>query len=382
MSQIISLHIGGEGIEVGKRFWDILMKEHKIDHVTGKFIGTIDYPDNKHIDVYFGERYGKKIPRALFVVTETEPYISKYEEIYQPTCNSDNVVISSDIDCIFQKIMDMVDSNTGGDQFQGFQITHTLGDSLGDQIIQRVKENYPLTVVSCHTIYPASSISNIKIAESICNLIDYADLVFNYNLTPPSPPSPPSNESDYTIISKKIAVSTTWLRFPGELHCNLTKMLIELVPMTQCKFLDSSYLQYGNSTLSTLLEIYNLGNRYLEQFNKLFNINEFYPVLTCKTIILSRETNTITKNAVEAKIHNLLRLKGREIIMDFIPNNINVSFKTTDSEQILLIKNSFIPKFKILLDSDITNNESINRIRQVSECYAAVTKYVDPDAEA
>lgn len=218
MKEIISIHIGQCGVQIGNPCWEIYCNEHGIepDGNIPYNRALYDHDDNFHS--FFSEtQAGKYVPRALFVDLDpssiNEIRICKYNKIY----NSDffingNGNALNNYACgryslgttIIDKTLDGIKLSNQCKDLEGFLIFHSLGGGTGSGftslLSERLNNEFPRKKFFEFTIFPSSKFSTSTTEPynsvlSTHSTIDYFDCSFSFD-----------NKSLYKVCSKELDV--------------------------------------------------------------------------------------------------------------------------------------------------------------------------------
>ena len=85
MREIISLHVGQAGVQIGNSCWELYCLEHGVNP-DGTMPTTVD---NKNLSTFFSETgSGKYVPRSVFIDLETsvidQVRTGKYKQLFHP----------------------------------------------------------------------------------------------------------------------------------------------------------------------------------------------------------------------------------------------------------------------------------------------------------
>ena len=85
MREIISLHVGQAGVQIGNSCWELYCLEHGVNP-DGTMPSTVD---NKNLSTFFSETgSGKYVPRSVFIDLETsvidQVRTGKYKQLFHP----------------------------------------------------------------------------------------------------------------------------------------------------------------------------------------------------------------------------------------------------------------------------------------------------------
>lgn len=266
--EIISIHIGQAGIQVGNACWELYCLEHGI-----KPDGTRDPTHELKDDfsVFFNETgRGKFVPRSVMV--DLEPSVidtvrtGEYKNLYHPAqlingkedaANNfarGRYTVGKDlIDSAVDRIRKVADSCTS---LQGFLIFNSVGggtgSGFGSLLMERLGVDYIKKSKLGFTIYPSPQLSSSVVEPfnsvlSTHGLLEHTDV--NVVL---------DNEAIYDICKNRLKIErpsyanlnrmvaqvvsslTTSLRFSGSLNVDLNEFQTNLVPYPRIHFMLSS----------------------------------------------------------------------------------------------------------------------------------------------
>ncbi|KAL2867757.1 tubulin beta chain [Aspergillus lucknowensis] len=267
--EIITLHVGGWGIEVGANFWEGLLTEHGIDS-SGRLTGT-DL-QSERLGVYFkkgeADRY---VPRAIF--TDLDPFqadvlrckpihglISPEAGIFgQDGClnNWAKGLHSDGANEISDKVVEAARQEAEAcDSLQGFQMTHSIfagtGGGMGSQILSRLVEEFPDAYKTTFSIMPTYAVDDGCVIRpyntvlSLHYLTEHTSLtsLFSYRTMDDKIVYELKLDNSWThyhrIVADTMLGATTTLRFPSEQDTDLTQIVEHLVPQPRLHFITSA----------------------------------------------------------------------------------------------------------------------------------------------
>ena len=267
--EIIALHIGQCGNQIGSEFWKQLCMEHGInaEGIVEEYATQGD--DRK--DVFFyqadDEHY---IPRALLI--DLEPRVinsiqmSQYSNLYNP----ENVFISKEgggagnnwavgyleSEKVQDEILEMIDREAdGSDSLEGFLLTHSIsggtGSGFGSYLIERLNDRYPKKLIQTYSVFPGENDIVVQPYNSLLTLkrlTQNADCVVVLDNTALNriavdrlKMTNPSIAQINSLISTVMSASTTTLRYPGYMNNDLVGLVASLIPTPRCHFLMTGY---------------------------------------------------------------------------------------------------------------------------------------------
>jgi len=275
MREIISLHIGQAGIQVGNACWELYCLEHGI----GKDGIRLD-PSSKHTSAFqddgsstfFSEtQAGKLVPRSVYV--DLEPTVvdsvktGEYSKLFHPEqlitgkedaannyARGHYTVGKEQIDIALDRIRRLAEQCTG---LQGFMIFHSVGggtgSGFGSLLLERLSVDYAKKSKLDFCIYPSPAIATSVVEPynsvlSTHSLLEHTDVAFLLD-----------NEAIYDICKNRLGISqpgytnlnrltaqvvsslTASLRFNGALNVDLNEFQTNLVPYPRIHFMACSY---------------------------------------------------------------------------------------------------------------------------------------------
>ncbi|KAJ2353752.1 alpha-tubulin, partial [Coemansia sp. RSA 2618] len=258
MREIISIHVGQAGVQIGNACWELYCLEHGIN--PDGFLNP-DVPrgsDDSYETFFYEANNGKRVPRAIFV--DLEPSVvdevrnGKYRELYNPgqliTGKEDAAnnyarghytVGKEQIDVTLDQVRRLADKCEG---LQGFMVFHSFGGGTGSGfgalLLERLSVDYGKKSKLEFTVYPAPRISNAVVEpyNSILTThttLEHADCSFMVD-----------NEAIYDICHRNLGITrptfsnlnrliaqivssiTASLRFQGSLNVDLTEFQTNL----------------------------------------------------------------------------------------------------------------------------------------------------------
>jgi tubulin alpha len=270
MREIISLHIGQAGIQVGNSCWELYCLEHSINP-DGTLPGD-DIGEDDSFNTFFSETSsGKHVPRCIYVDLEPtvvdEVRTGAYRSLFHPeqliTGKEDaannyargHYTIGKEIvDLCLDRIRKLTDACTG---LQGFLVFSSVGggtgSGLGALLLERLSVDYGKKPKLGFTVYPAPQVSTAVVEPynsvlsthallehtDVCIILDneavYDICQKNLNI------SCPSYSNLNKLIAQVISSLTASLRFDGALNVDVTEFQTNLVPYPRIHFMLSSY---------------------------------------------------------------------------------------------------------------------------------------------
>lgn len=267
MREVISLHVGQAGVQIGNACWELYCLEHGIkpdgrmpsDDSVGK--------EDDSFNTFFSETPGgKHVPRAIYV--DLEPTVvdevrrGKYHSLFHPDqlitgkedaannyARGHYTVGKEHVDQVVDGVRKLTEQCTG---LQGFLVFHSFGGGTGSGfaslLMERLSVDYGKKSKLEFSIYPAPQISTAVVEpyNSILTThttLEHSDCSFMVD-----------NEALYDICRKNLSVErpnyaslnrllaqivssiTASLRFEGALNVDLTEFQTNLVPYPRIHF--------------------------------------------------------------------------------------------------------------------------------------------------
>jgi len=269
MREVLSLHIGQAGIQMGNACWELYLLEHGL--LPDGTPGTESQIDDSSNTFFSHTDGGKYVPRALFV--DLEPTVvddiktGAYSNLFHPSqmitgkedaannyARGHYTVGKEIIDPVCERIRKMVDNCNG---LQGFLIFHSFGGGTGSGftslLMERLSVDYGKKSKLEFAIYPAPQISTAVVEpyNSILTThttLEHSDCCFmvdNEAIYDISKRSLGVERPSYTnlnrLIGQIVSSITASLRFDGALNVDLTEFQTNLVPYPRIHFPLATY---------------------------------------------------------------------------------------------------------------------------------------------
>ncbi|KAF1781678.1 Tubulin, C-terminal [Phytophthora cactorum] len=235
MREILSIHLGQGGIQVGNACWELYCLEHGIQP-DGQIPSDSSAMGDDSFSTFFSETgSGKHVPRAVFVDLEPtvcdEVRTGTYRQLYHP-----EQIISGKEDAannyarghytIGKEVVDLVLT---------VSVSWLTPSKLGFTI-------YPSPLVSSAVVEPYNSVLS---THALLEHTDVAIMLDNEAIYDICRRSLDIERPTYTnlnrLIAQVISSLTTSLRFDGSLNVDITEFQTNLVPYPRIHFMLSSY---------------------------------------------------------------------------------------------------------------------------------------------
>lgn len=268
--EILNLHLGQAGVQIGHACWELYCLEHGVSP-SGRL-----YPDQNQCDqnfhAFFRESlYGQFVPRAVFVDTEPTPIDEIRRGHYQKLFHPDSLLNGKeDAACnyargFFRKAEEMTINTSDAirkqaencDRLQGFIIYHALGGGtgggFGSSLIGTMTQEFPKKAKIELGIFPSPRLQSFVVEPYNCLLastacIDDSEVVFMIdneaawdNIKRNLDLKRPTFANINRIIAQIISSVTAPMRFDGDLNGDLTAYRTNLVPYPAIHFPVISY---------------------------------------------------------------------------------------------------------------------------------------------
>jgi len=270
MREVISIHIGQAGVQVGNACWELYCLEHGINPD-----GTVPNKNASGTDsfnTFFSESgSGKNVPRAIMV--DLEPSVvdevrsGAYKQLWHPEqlitgkedaannyARGHYTVGKELLDTTLDRIRKLTDNCNG---LQGFFIFHSVGggtgSGFGSLLLERLSVDYGKKSKLDFCIYPSPQVSTAVVEPynsvlSTHSLLEHTDVAFMLD-----------NEAIYDICKKSLDIErptyanlnrlvaqvisslTASLRFEGSLNVDINEFQTNLVPYPRIHFMLCSY---------------------------------------------------------------------------------------------------------------------------------------------
>jgi len=272
MREVISIHIGQAGIQLGNSCWELYCLEHGIEP-DGKMPSdkTVGKEDDAFNTFFSETTTGKHVPRAVMI--DLEPTVigqvrtGKYRALFHPeqliTGKEDaannyargHYTIGKDlVDLGLDRIRRLADACTG---LQGFLVFHSVGggtgSGLGSLLLEKLSVEYGKKSKLGFTVYPSPQVSTAVVepynsvlsTHALLEHTDVAVILDNeaiYDICKKNLDiERPSYNNLNRLVAQVISSLTASLRFDGALNVDITEFQTNLVPYPRIHFMLSSY---------------------------------------------------------------------------------------------------------------------------------------------
>jgi tubulin beta len=274
MKEIVNIHVGQCGNQMGYDFWEGVCQEHAIQ----PDLTCVDPDMAQYNNTYFEELdMGRWAPRAVLVDLEPGvhnsianlPYGSLFnpDYIYNDQSSAGNVFASGFYSAgseIIEEVMEGVRKQAEKcEAMEAFQITHSIGggtgSGLGSLIIHELKREFTDKMINCYSVVPSKSVSDVVLEPynsilALNHLIESCDsniIIDNEALYSISQHALKQKDVTFSFINKIVKrvmlESTSSLRFGGFNNAGVRKLLTNLCPFPRMHFLTTTLAPLRNS---------------------------------------------------------------------------------------------------------------------------------------
>jgi len=271
MREVISIHIGQAGVQVGNACWELFCLEHGISPDGTMASDKTDKNDDS-FNTFFSETgAGKHVPRSVFVDLEPtvidEVRVGAYKTLFHPEqlitgkedaannyARGHYTVGKELVDVTLDRIRKLADQCSG---LQGFLVFHSVGggtgSGFGSLLLDRLSIDYGKKSKLDFCVYPSPRISSSVVEPynsvlSTHSLLEHTDVAFMldneaiYDICRRSLGiARPSYTNLNRLIAQVISSLTASLRFDGALNVDVTEFQTNLVPYPRIHFMLCSY---------------------------------------------------------------------------------------------------------------------------------------------
>lgn len=266
MREVISIHVGQAGVQIGNSCWELYCHEHGIQPDGKMSQEKLDNPDGS-FSTFFSEVSGNKhVPRTVFVDLEPsvvdEVRTGQYRDLFHPEqlisgkedaannyARGHYTVGKGLVDSVMDRIRKLADNCSG---LQGFLVFHSFGGGTGSGfgalLLERLSVDYGKKSKLEFSVYPAPQIStsvvepynSILTTHTTLEHSDCAFMVDNEAIYDICKRNLGIDRPNYTnlnrIIAQVVSSITASLRFDGSLNVDLTEFQTNLVPYPRIHF--------------------------------------------------------------------------------------------------------------------------------------------------
>jgi tubulin alpha len=359
MREIISIHIGQGGIQLGNACWELYCLEHGInkDGIRQEKGPTHVLQDDSTTTFFSETSAGKLVPRSIFV--DLEPTVidsvktGEYGKLFHPDqmiagkedaannyARGHYTVGKDQIDISLDRIRKLADQCSG---LQGFMIFHSVGggtgSGFGSLLLERLSSDYAKKSKLDFCIYPSPQVSTSVVEPynsvlSTHSLLEHTDVAFmldneaiydicKRNLNLPAPTYTNLNRLTAQVVSSL----TASLRFDGALNVDINEFQTNLVPYPRIHFMLCSYapVMSADRTINETLSVNELTNAVFDPANMMVKCDPRHGKYMACCLVYRGE---VVHKDVNAAVHNV---KGKSTIsfVDWCPTGFKCGINNT-----------------------------------------------------
>ncbi|KAJ7794490.1 tubulin alpha [Mycena olivaceomarginata] len=252
MREVISVHVGQAGVQIGNACWELYTLEHGLSP-DGRIMEGLPSSSASGFSTFFSESgSGKHVPRSLYVDLEpgviddvkTGPYRSLFHPEMMITGKEDAAnnctftLFFELIDPVMDKIRRLADNCSG---LQGFFVFHSLSTDYG----KKSKFEYcvyPAPQLSSSVVEPYNSVLTTHTTLEHCDCSFMVDNEAIYDICKKNlGVVSPSFSNLNRLIAQVVSSITASLRFDGSLNVDLNDFQTNLVPFPRIHFPLATY---------------------------------------------------------------------------------------------------------------------------------------------
>ena len=277
MREILSIHLGQAGVQMGNACWELYCLEHGLQ--PNGLIDSESTVEHHKLNTFFSETNGGKrwVPRA--VLCDLEPTVideikhGAYRELFHPSsmivgredaannyARGHYTIGKEIIENVLENLRRMAENCSG---LQGFLLFHSFGGGTGSGfgalLLEHLISDFSKKCKFEFSIYPAPQVSTAVVEPynavlATHSTLDHLDCSFMFD-----------NEANYEIcrhnlgierpcyanlnrlIAQTVSSITASLRFEGSLNVDLNEFQTNLVPFPRVHYPLVSYAPFVSS---------------------------------------------------------------------------------------------------------------------------------------
>ncbi|KAF8917842.1 tubulin alpha [Mucidula mucida] len=254
MREVISVHVGQAGVQIGNACWELYTLEHGMSP-DGRLKDNSPSHHDSGFSTFFSETgSGKHVPRSLYVDLEpgaiddvkSGPYRSLFHPETMITGKEDaannyargHYTVGKElIDPVMDKLRRLADNCSG---LQGFFVFHSFGGGTGS--VQAEFCVYPAPQLSSSVVEPYNSVltTHTTLEHSDCSFMVDNEAIYDICKSKLNVVSPSFSNLN-RLVAQVVSSITASLRFDGSLNVDLNEFQTNLVPFPRIHFPLATY---------------------------------------------------------------------------------------------------------------------------------------------
>ncbi|KHN74975.1 Tubulin alpha-3 chain [Toxocara canis] len=357
MREVISIHIGQAGVQIGNACWELYCLEHGIQPdgqmPSDKSVGGGD----DSFTTFFSETgSGRHVPRAVMI--DLEPTVideirtGTYRSLFHPeqliTGKEDaannyargHYTIGKEIiDLTLDRIRRLADNCTG---LQGFLVFHSFGGGTGSGftslLMERLSVDYGKKAKLEFSVYPAPQVStavvepynSILTTHTTLEHSDCAFMVDNEAIYDICRRNLDIERPSYTnlnrLIGQIVSSITASLRFDGALNVDLTEFQTNLVPYPRIHFPLATFAPVisAEKAYHEQLSVAEITNMCFEPHNQMVKCDPRHGKYMAVCLLFRGDVVPKDVNAAIATIKTAYGCVIRDTFVDWCPTGFKV----------------------------------------------------------
>ncbi|KIP10686.1 hypothetical protein PHLGIDRAFT_125385 [Phlebiopsis gigantea 11061_1 CR5-6] len=266
MREVISVHVGQAGVQIGNACWELYTLEHGLSP-EGRLVEDAQSKNDIGFSTFFSETgSGKYVPRSLYVDLEPgaidevktgayrslfhpESMISGKEDAANNYARGHYTVGKELIDPVMDRLRRFADNCSG---LQGFFVFHSFGGGTGSGfgalLLERLSMDYGKKSKLEFCVYPAPQLSSsivepynavltthTTLEHSDCSFMVDNEAIYDICKQRLGVAQPSFNNLN-RLIAQVVSSVTASLRFDGSLNVDLNEFQTNLVPFPRIHF--------------------------------------------------------------------------------------------------------------------------------------------------
>ena len=281
MKEIISIHIGQAGVQIGEQYWRLLAAEHQVG-ADGAALEADDAEADCKPCMFYETRDGRLHARSLFVDMDSRSIdaakTSSHRGLFAPNCllggredsasNFGRAMYTDGRNQLSEPTCEALRKQVERcDHFGGFQLFNSMGggsgSGLSSELLCRMSKGYPkkarVTFTLCESpklgasiVGPYNSILHLQYLESDADLTVFYDNEAVYNTCSQQLDNDMPALSDLNaVLSASVASFSKCLRFRGGSHSDYNDLMTNLIPYPRTHFAIPSFSPFVAQASST-----------------------------------------------------------------------------------------------------------------------------------